>query len=222
MVDKNPYEKDEVNVPNFGETEEKGSEPIFNMDTTSVIPETDAFSVEEEAESSSKTAIIVLIVFLVIFLVGAVAGLLFGISKNSEVARVKEEYDAYKVKTQKQITEYETQISTLQLELEQSKSNSNEGSADGTGEKTEANTYYKITDGVKVRTGAGTSFSIVDYDKLPADIKDLVLYDKASKSVTTKSAKFPVYETKEADGHTWGRIADGAWACIDKDLATKQ
>ena len=221
MIDKNPYENDDVNVPNFGETEEKGSDPIFNMDTTSVTPDTDAFSVEEEAESSSKAAIIVLIVFLVIFLVGAVAGLLFGISKNSEVARVTEEFDAYKIKAQKQITDLETQVSTLQLENEQN-NNSSEGTTSGTGEKTEANTYYSITDGVKVRTGAGTGFDIVNYDKLPNEIKDIVLYDKASGSVTTKSAKFPVYETKDGDGHTWGRIADGAWVCIDKDLATKQ
>ena len=85
MVDKNPYENDDVDVPNFGETEEKGADPIFNMDTTSVTPETDAYTTEEEAESSSKVAIVVLIVFLVLFLVGTISGWLFGISKSNEV-----------------------------------------------------------------------------------------------------------------------------------------
>lgn len=221
MVDKNPYEKDEVDVPDFGETEEKANDPIFNMDTTSVIPETDSFNVEEEAESSSKTAIIVLIVFLVLFLVGAISGWLFGISKSGEVSRVLQEYDAYKVKTQKQITDLETQISTLKLEIEQNSISEGDSTPSGTGEKTDSNTFYLMEDGVKVRTGAGTSFDVVNYDKLPNDIKDLVVYDKASKSVTTKKAKFPVLETKkDSSNQTWGRIADNAWVCLE--FGTKQ
>lgn len=233
MVDKNPYEKDEeVNVPDFGDSEDKGTDPIFNMDTTGLSSETDSYSVEEEAESSSKTAIIVLIVFLVLFLVGAVSGWIFGISKSNEVSTITEEYTAYKEKTQKQITDLETQVSTLQAKVTELESNTSSNSTEGgstssgTGTKTEANTYYSMKADVKVRTGAGTSYEIANYDKLPNEIKDIVLYDAASKTITTKAAKFPIYETKEdSSKNLWGRIADNAWVCLKyqgEDWGTKQ
>lgn len=211
MVDKNPYEKDDVNVPNFGDAEDKGNEPIFNMDTTSVVPETDSFDIEEEAESSSKAAIIVLVVFLVLFLVGAVSGWLFGISKSREVTKAYEEYDAYKAKTQKQITDLETQVSTLQAQIAQNSSSSSESSSSEPGEKTEANTYYLMDQGISVRNSAGST-EFADYSKLPNDIKDLVFQD--GKKITTRNVKFPVSETKEVGGNIWGKIADNAWVCI--------
>lgn len=218
MIDKNPYEKDDVNVPNFGDAGDKENEPIFNMDTTSVMPETDTLNIEEEAESSSKVAIVVLIILLVLFLVGAVAGLLFGFSKSKEVSTVMEEYDAYKVKTQKQINDLETQVSTLTAENAELKSSSSTSTGDsnssGTSTQTTANTYYLMDADIKVRTGAGTSYDVVNYDKLPSDIKDLVIYNKDTKAVTTKKAKFPVYETKQEGNNLWGRIADNAWVCI--------
>ena len=74
--------------------------------------------------------------------------------------------------------------------------------------------------------GAGTGYEIANYDKLPNDIKDLVLYDAASKTITTKAGKFPVYETKEdTSKNLWGRIADNAWVCLKyqgEDWGTKQ
>lgn len=228
MIDKNPYEKDDdVNVPNFGESQDKGNDPIFNMDTTSISPETDSFSIEEEAESTSKVAIIVLVVFMVLFLVGAISGWLFGITKSGEVTRVKEELDQYKITAQKQITDLETQLSTVTLErdtlkAQQATTNTTDTTGDNTGTnatgpgtKTEVNTYYLMDEGVGVRTGAGTSNAYVDYNKLPQDIQNLVYYDKEGKKVTTRAAKFPVYEIKQAGNQNWGRIADNAWVCID-------
>lgn len=227
MIDKNPYEKDDVDVPNFGDSQDKGNDPIFNMDTTSISPETDSFSIEEEAESSSKTAIIVMVVFMVLFLIGAISGWLFGINKSGEATRAKEELDQYKITAQKQITDLETQLSTITLErdtlkAQQTVSNENTGTGDNTGTnatgpgtKTEANTYYLMDEGVGVRSGAGTSNAYVDYNKLPQDIQNLVYYDKEGKKVTTRPKKFPVYEIKQAGNQNWGRIADNAWVCID-------
>ena len=80
---------------------------------------------------------------------------------------------------------------------------------------------YLMIEGVSVRPSAGaTGDSFADYNKLPVDIKNIVYQD--GKKVTTRAAKFPVYETKEVGGKNWGRIADNAWVCIDADLATKQ
>lgn len=233
MIDKNPYEKDDVNVPDFTNQETNGDGPIFNMDTTSITTQTDSFDPMEEAESSSKTAIIVLVAFLILFVVGSITGWIFGITKSKEAANVQEEFDTYKVTSQKQITDLESQVSALQLEIEENKNNSNndntssEGSTStGTGTATEANTYYLMEEGVTVRTGAGTANSAVDYSKLPDDIKNIVnnVVDKdntKNNTVTTRNAKFPVYETKQdSEGLTWGRIADGAWVCLK--FGTKQ
>ena len=225
IIDKNPYEKDDVEVPNFGDQNTGGGDPIFNMDTTSVSRETESFDIEEEAESSSKVAIVVLVVFLVLFLIGSVTGWIFGISKSKEVTSITEEYDAYKVKTKKQITDLEAQVSTLKLLVEQAKpveSETGDGTtSSGEGTKTEANTFYLMEDGVAVRTGAGTSFDVVNYDKLPNDIKDLVFYDKDSKKVTTRKVKFQILETKnDSSNTTWGKICDGAWVCLK--YGTKQ
>ena len=225
MVDKNPYENDEVNVPNFGETEEKGVDPIFNMDTTNVTSETDSYDAEEEAESSSKLAIIILIVFLVLFLAGAVAGLLYGFSKAKEVNTIKEESTAMQAKYEAQINELNTKVSELEVALEQAKttppeSTSSEGGSSSQTTTSTAIAKYSMQDGVSVRTGAGTNYGIVNYDKLPNDVKDLVVYDQATKAVTTRNKVFPIYETKQNGTQNWGRIADNAWICID--YGTKQ
>ena len=227
MVDKNPYENDDVDVPNFGETEEKGADPIFNMDTTSVTPETDAYTTEEEAESSSKVAIVVLIVFLVLFLVGTISGWLYGISKANDVNTIKEEASALEVKLNKQITDLQTKVSTLEAELAQAKAASTTTTTDGSGNtqtsgnsNTTAIAKYSMQDGVLVRTGAGANFEFVNYDKLPNDVKDLVVHDTATKAVTTRNKVFPVYETKTNGSQNWGRIADNAWICLD--YGTKQ
>ena len=216
MVDKNPYEKDDVDVPNFGEPESKENDPIFNMDTTSVTSETDTLSLEEEAESSSKVAIVVLIILLVLFLVGAVARLIFGFSKSKEVSTITEEYSAYKEKASKEINELQAKVSTLETELASLKSSGTTTggeSSTGTGTQTEANTYYSMDEGVGVRPSAGDTSKYADYNKLPTDIKDKVYQN--GNTITTRSAKFPVYETKQVDGKNWGRIADNAWVCID-------
>ena len=225
MVDKNPYENDEVNVPNFGETEEKGVDPIFNMDTTNVTSETDSYDAEEEAESSSKLAIIVLIVFLVLFLAGAVAGLLYGFNKAKEVTTIKEESSAMQVKYESQISELNTKISELEKALEEAKTVTPGSASSGGGSSSQTTTVtaiakYSMQDGVSVRTGAGTNYEIVNYDNLPKDVKDLVVYDQATKSVTTRNIVIPIYEAKTVDGKNWGRIADNAWICTD--FGTKQ
>lgn len=221
MIDKNPYEKDDVNVPNFTNQETNGDGPIFNMDTTSITTQTDSFDPMEEAESSSKTAIIVLVAFLILFVIGSITGWIFGITKSKEAANVQEEFDTYKVTSQKQITDLESQVSALQLEIEANKNNntSSEGSTStDPGTKTEANTYYLMEESVSVRPSAGATDSYADYSKLPDDIKNIV-YQDGSK-VTTRAAKFPVYETKTVGSTNWGRIADNAWVCID--YGTKQ
>ena len=237
MIDKNPYEKDDVNVPNFSNQETNGNEPIFDMDTTSVTSQTDSFDPMEEAESSSKTAIIVLIAFLILFLIGSISGWIFGISKSKEVSTLQADFDKYKETSKKQISDLETQISELQVQIQQGNTatntdtnTDNNATSGGTtstdpGTKTEANTYYLMQEGVTVRTGAGTSNAPVNYDSLPTDIKNIVnnVVDKdnsKNNTVTTRSAKFPVYETKTVDNKNWGRIADGAWVCID--FGTKQ
>ena len=230
MIDKNPYEKDDVDVPNFGEPQERQNDPIFNMDTTSISPETDSFSIEEEAESSSKTAIIVLVVFLVLFLIGSISGWLFGLSKSGEVSRVQEDFDSYKMSAESKYNSLQEEYSVLAAELEQLKAqqtvSTETGETGGTtsigeGTKVEAGTYYLMEEGIGVRTGAGTSNAYVDYTKLPKDIQDLVYYDKEGKKVTTRPVKFPVYETKtDSESQTWGRIADNAWVCLK--YGTKQ
>lgn len=228
MVDKNPYENDDVEVPNFGEAEEKGAEPIFNMDTTGITPETDAYTTEEEAESSSKVAIVVLIVFLVLFLVGTISGWLFGISKSNEVNTIKEESSALEVKLNKQITDLQTKVTTLEAELAAAKTTDTTTTDGGETQSGNSNTTaiakYSMQDGVSVRTGAGTNFDLANYDKLPGDVKDLVVYDKDKdgkiKSLTTKNVVFSIYETKTNGSQNWGRIADNAWICLD--YGTKQ
>ena len=229
MVDKNPYENDDVEVPNFGEVEEKGADPIFNMDTTGVVPETDAYTTEEEAESSSKVAIVVLIVFLVLFLVGTISGWIFGITKSNEVNTIKEEASALSVKLNSQITELNTKVASLEAELPPAKSSGSSTTTTPTdsgntqtpsNSNTTAIAKYSMQDGVSVRTGAGSTFGYVSYDKLPNDVKDYVVYDKATGAVTTRNTVIPIYETKTNGSQNWGRIADNAWICLD--YGTKQ
>ena len=221
-IDKNPYEKEnEVNIPNFGDVDSSGTNPIFNMDTTGITQETGSFDLEEEAESSSKTAVIVLIIFLILFLIGSVTGWIFGLSKSREASSVLEEFNAYKVKTQSQITQLENENASLK-----SQGVSTEGNADGSGNTTDSSSEnnqstastsgavytIKAQGGLNVRSSAGGT-SYADFSKLKDSVKNIVSNDGGSVSIP-EGTKVTVTSTKDVNGQTWGQIDDAAWICL--------
>lgn len=222
-IDKNPYEKEnEVNIPNFGDADSSGTNPIFNMDTTGITQETGSFDLEEEAESSSKTAVIVLIIFLILFLIGSVTGWIFGLSKSREASSVLEEFNAYKVKTQSQITQLENENASLKSQANTTPEENTDGSSTTTDSSSENNqstastsgTIYtiKAQGGLNVRSSAGGT-SYADFSKLKDSVKNIVSNDGGSISLP-EGTKVTVTSTKDVNGQTWGQIDDAAWICL--------
>ena len=228
MVDKNPYEKDDVNVPDFTNQETNGDGPIFDMDTTSISTQTDPFDPIEEAESSSKTAIVVLIAFLILFVIGSITGWIFGITKSKEAANIKEEFDSYKITAQKQISDLETQVSTLEASIQTptvtpESTTTTEGESSTT---TTSGTLYKVvsTTGLSVRPAAGKTDAYAAYDKLKADVQKKVSNNGTSVSIAN-GTEIGILSTQTVGSQVWGQIDDNAWICLkdgNDELATKK
>lgn len=225
MFDKNPYE----NEDQFESIDEKNEDEVdmsaFNLaDNNSETQDYDYDDDDDEEggrrKLNYKGVVIIGAVLIVLLLIASIAGWIFGISKNNALTKLKDEYATLETKlttANNDLATLKNEYTLLSAELEKLKTQSNESGTTetGTGTTTEEGTKYKMTEGVAVRTGAGSSNAIVNYDDLPEDIQNIVYYDKDNKKVTTREAVFPILETKQdSNSNTWGRIAKGAWVCL--------
>lgn len=217
MFEKNPYE----NEDEFEEKEDEGIDmSAFNLADNNSNENDFEFDEEEDEEYEEtkpnyRGVVILGIVLIVVLLIVAIAGWIFGVSKNNAYTKLMSEYVAIETKltdANKNLEDLQNEYNTLKAALENKE---DEGtSSDGEGEAAAADTYYVMQADVAVRKGAGTSYDFVNFDKLPAEIQDAV-YSNESEVRTRESAKVPVYETKkDSDSNLWGRIADGAWVCL--------
>lgn len=224
MIEKNPYENDEYS--NLEEKELDGIDmSAFKLADNNTNEADFEYDDEEEEEPRRKLnyrgVVVVGAVLIVLLLIAAISGWIFGISKNNALTKLKTEYTTLETKVTEannNLTALQNDYTLLSAELEKLKSqqntNNNGTSESGSSTPTEANTKYTMNGDVAVRKGAGTSNDFVSFEKLPAEIQDVV-YSNGDEVRTRDGAVVPIYETKgDSDSNTWGRIADGAWVCL--------
>ena len=225
MTNRNPYENG-VDIPDFVEKNDDIDMSVFRMDTDEeprskfdIEDDDDDDEYEDEPRRlSGKGSTIIVGILAVVFLIAAVAGWIFGISKNNAYKKIEADYQT----VTKQLTEANNNVSNLQAQISQlndqitalQNAQTQSSSSDKTG-----GTPYKMVVGVKVRTGAGTKYSCVSEDKVSDDVAEMCDFNG---DVTTirEGSIVSVYEAKTEDGSTWGRIDDGAWVCLSGDGET--
>ena len=219
MFDKNPYETEEENLE---EREDDGVDmSAFNLaDNNSNDDEFEYDEEETERKLNYRSIVVIGAVLIVILLIAAIAGWIFGISKSNSLNKLKTEYTTVETKlteANKNLEALQNDYNVLQAEFQKAeadKQNEETTSSEGSGEAVKADTYYVMKGDVAVRKGAGTSNDFANFDKLPAEIQDVV-YSNEGEVRTRDDAKVPVYETKkDSASNVWGRIADNAWVCL--------
>lgn len=232
MTNKNPYENG-VDIPDFIEKKDDDIDmSVFKMaqdETTGNsfdIDDEDDYDDEPKRKLSSKGLLIIGGAALVVLLIAAIAGWIFGISKNNSLTKLQAEYTTLETKLNEantSITSLNNQITLLNTEIEKYKSS---GSGDsGNGTPTASGTKYKFAEGIAVRKGASSSNEYVSFSKLPDAVQDAV-YENNGEVRTRDGAVAEVYETKnDSEGNLWGKVADNAWVCLKyqgEEWATKQ
>ena len=225
MTNRNPYENG-VDIPDFVEKNDDIDMSVFRMDTEETpknnvdfeYEDDDDYDDEPRRNLSGKGVTVIVGIIAVILLIAAVAGWIFGISKNNAYKKIEADYQT----VTKQLTEANNNVSNLQAQISQlndqitalQNAQTQSSSSDKTG-----GTPYKMVVGVKVRTGAGTKYSCVSEDKVSDDVAEMCDFNG---DVTTirEGSIVSVYEAKTEDGSTWGRIDDGAWVCLSGDGET--
>lgn len=225
MTNRNPYENG-VDIPDFVEKNDDIDMSVFRMDTEETPKnnvdfddeDDDDYDDEPRRNLSGKGVTVIVGIIAVILLIAAVAGWIFGISKNNAYKKIEADYQT----VTKQLTEANNNVSNLQAQISQlndqitalQNAQTQSSSSDKTG-----GTPYKMVVGVKVRTGAGTKYSCVSEDKVSDDVAEMCDFNG---DVTTirEGSIVSVYEAKTEDGSTWGRIDDGAWVCLSGDGET--
>lgn len=226
MNENNPYEKDEtVDIPDFPsikDSDEDIDRSIFNMsddNTTDVEVNNDEEEYYEEEPTYlkvKKSGVVIAGVVMAILLVLAIFGVVWGVSKNNKLSTLQTEYDQYKATA----TATETSLNAKITELETQIANANTSSTTTDGEGKTYKVGSEIDTSIAVRSGAGTSNAKVKRSDLSSDVQKNVNEDSDGYAYVTGNDTFTVYETKEADGNTWGRIDSNAWVCVIYQGAT--
>lgn len=234
MTEKNPYENDEtVDIPDFSsikDSDEDIDRSIFKMNDEEEAPAVNEEEEEEYYEEEAptyvkikKSGLVIGGVVIAVLLVLAIFGVVWGVSRNSALAKLQSEYDTAKTTYETQITTLNSKVTDLEAQLAANQSSGTSTTTDGSGET------YKVSQAIdasiKIRSGAGTSNSQVEYSSLSADVQKVVSKGDDGYAYLNGNDQFTVYETKDdSSGNTWGRIDSNAWACIkygDEQWASK-
>lgn len=218
MTNKNPYENG-VDIPDFVEKKDDDIDmSVFKLadddaKDNSYEYDDEDYDDEPRRKLSSKGVVVILGVVVALLFIAAIAGWIFGISKNSALTKATAENQTLQTKLNESnttITSLENQITVLNVEIEKYKSAGETGSGDAT----EEGTKYKMEGDVSVRKAPGSS-DFANFNNLPDAVADQLYNNEELKTLTTRDgAILPVYETKTVSGNTWGRIAENAWVCL--------
>ena len=225
MTDRNPYENG-VDIPEFVEKNDDSIDmSVFRMDTEEEprnqfnIEDDDDDEYEDEPRRlSGKGTTLIVAILAVIFLIAAIAGWIFGISKNNAYKKLEADYQsvsAQLTKANSDISNLQLQINQLNTQIQEMEKKKETAGGSGSDDKGEYASYEMIV-GVKVRTGAGTKYGCVSEDKVSDEV---ALMCDFNDDVTTirEGSVVKVYETKVDGDSTWGRIDDNAWVCLKAD-----
>lgn len=215
MTNRNPYENG-VDIPDFIEKNDDIDMSVFRMDTEESSKsdfdiEDDDDEFEEEPRRNPKSSVLIIGILAIVFLIVAVAGWIFGISKSNAYKKIEADYQTLSsqlTEANNKVSNLEAQISQLNTQIENMADKSSSSDSDK-GDYTK----YVLKVGVKVRTGAGIKYQCVSEKKVSDEVRELCDFND---DVTTirEGSVVKVYETKEDNSQTWGRIDDGAWICL--------
>lgn len=216
MKEKNPYENG-VDIPDFVESKDSNiDKSLFKIDDEEAQEEYDEEEYEDEEEGGSRKLsargiMIIGVIGIVLCLVLAGFGVFFGISQKNKYKALEAEYNAVNEKltaANNQITELQNEITVLKTQ-QANNSSSASSSADG-------GTAYKTNYAINVRNSAGgTAFAT--WSDIPSDLQNKMTYNSEKGSVVINDGvDFTVYELKEIDSNTWGKVvADkDVWVCL--------
>ena len=224
MAEKNPYENDSVDIPDFSSTKDDDEDidrSIFSLnDDEEEVEDEDDEEYYDEAPKYYKvrrSALIICIVVFCLLLVGAVFGIIWGVSNNNKYNSLKSEYDTYVSKAKETENSLNAKITELEAQINSSSSSSSDGTS------TETSTY-KVSDAVSsinVRSGASSSNARVKYSDLPSDVQSSVKQNDDGYAYVEANSTFKVLETSKdsdsSENKVWAKIADNAWVCIESD-----
>ena len=228
MAEKNPYENDSVDIPDFSSTKDDDEDIDRSIFSLNNDEEEDEDEDDEEYYDEApkyykvkRSALIICIVVFCLLLVGAVFGIIWGVSNNNKYNSLKTEYDTYVSKAKETENSLNAKITELEAQINSSSSSSSE--TDGTSSET---TTYKVSDAVgsiNVRSGANSNNSRVKYSDLPSDVQSSVKENDDGYAYVEANSTFKVLETSKdtdsSENKVWAKIADNAWICIESDGA---
>ncbi len=211
MFGKNPYEnEDSIEIQDFSNDDEDNVKETF-LETDEELEEEEEETVKKEPvyRRVKQEVIIVAGALLALLLVLAIIALVYGANKNKAYNDLRADYEAYISKATANETDLKKQISDLQKQL-------TEATTPKVEEVTSTGDSYIITAerGLGVRPNPGETISFANYDKLPSDIQQMCDHSGDTVYLYYNSV-VKVYEIKSASGASWGKIADGAWICLD-------
>ena len=224
MAEKNPYENDSVDIPDFSSTKDEDEDidrSIFSLnDDEDEAEDEDDEEYYDEAPKYYKvkrSALVICIIVVCLLLVAAVFGIIWGVSNNNKYNSLKTEYDTYVSKAKETETTLNAKITELEAQINSSSSSSSDGTS------TETSTY-KVSDAVSsinVRSGASSSNARVKYSDLPSDVQSSVKQNDDGYAYVEANSTFKVLETSKdsdsSENKVWAKIADNAWVCIESD-----
>ena len=225
MAEKNPYENDSVDIPDFSSTKDEDEDidrSIFSLnDDEDEAEDEDDEEYYDEAPKYYKvkrSALVICIIVVCLLLVAAVFGIIWGVSKNNKYNSLKSEYDTYVTKAKETEIALNSKITELEAQIKNSSSSSSE--TDGT--SSETSTYKVVIDNsINIRSGANSNNSRVKYSDLPSDVQSSVKQNADGYAYVEANSTFKVLETaKDSDSSedkVWAKIADNAWVCIESD-----
>lgn len=217
MTNRNPYENG-VDIPDFVEKNDESIDmSVFRMDTEESPKSQYDFDDEDdeyenEPNRNPKAPVLVIAILAVVFLIAAIAGWIFGISKNNAYKKIEADYQTLSsqlTEEKNKASNLEAQISQLNTQIEALTKSNESSSSDESGDYAK----YEMLVGVKVRTGAGTKYQCVSEKKVSDEVAEMCDFNEDITTIREGSV-VKVYETKVEANATWGRIDTEAWVCL--------
>ncbi len=226
MTERNPYENDSVDIPDFSSIKDEDEDidrSIFTMNEEDEIHQDDEdeeyYDDEPKYHKVKQSALIVCIVVAALLVIATVFSIVWGVSKNNKYNSLKNEYDAYVTKAKETETTLNAKITELEAKINSSTSNGSD-----TNSSTSETVTYKVSsavDTINIRSEASASSDRVKYDSLSSAVQSVVHKNSEGYAYVETNGSFAVYETKkDSDGNLWARIDTNAWVCVENGGTT--
>ena len=224
MAEKNPYENDSVDIPDFSSNREDDDDidrSIFSLNDEDVEEEDEEEYYDEAPKfyKVKRSVLVICIVLICLLLVGTVFGIIWGVSNNNKYNSLKSDYDAYVTKAKETETTLNSKISELEAQINSSNSTNNE--TNSTGSETFTYKVSSEVNTINIRSGANSSNTRVKYSDLPSDVQSSVKQNDDGYAYVERNGTFKVLETSKdtdsSENKVWAKIADNAWVCVESD-----